>query len=618
MLVFACSLLLQKGQVTSFDIGAGLVAVVSPDATQRSYEAGSVLDIRRGSATVAHVSMRSLIVSWLESDAFWGGHTNANNMRYADHPTSDARACLQGYVYEVVSAPGGCLVRMGIVNTSPSAKIVNPDFVLRWQSRSPNLWPVFDRSAAGNSSSTKTIKLPRFRGIQYLVSGYSVYRLSGPNLKKNLITTLPPSEDRGWVGIRLTGSKLVVEMPDVGDEPGYRVVDLATGKTTSPALTSLKSSGIPVYIAPPETKLPQFYNGQGMEAVRRHSAANWQRYIKIASNQRASDADRADAVTDFIYLVASFGHGPWTADAIRATYDAIRTGPYLVQLAAIRSVCAWILNWPRQVRGWSPAEVALVRKILADPTFQRIVCARASAGDSGMSSSEDEAGVEFGPQWGPPSFGEVSEEVRDQYRIKLATYVPALAISRSPKALPFLKSKIGSGGRVAPVYIQSLGFLPRNQVEGYLYKLAERFYHPKRLGNIANASDAQGAFNSIAVALARAGVTRFDALLPMTKDKKIDYRVRSAMLQALGYFADDHVRARLVEVALDESEPLAFRREAIFTFPRCPGSNAKDDVARIERALPAGELKTVAEGELKHWSIRNEGDSMRRWWGLDR
>src|SRR5579862_9155114 len=111
MFVLACLLLLQKGQGTSFDIGGGLAAVVSPDSTGRSYEAGSVLDVRRGNVTVAHVSMRSLIESWLKSDAFWGGHAAANGMRFADHPTTEAYARLQGYVYEVVPAQGGCLVR---------------------------------------------------------------------------------------------------------------------------------------------------------------------------------------------------------------------------------------------------------------------------------------------------------------------------------------------------------------------------------------------------------------------------------------------------------------------------------------------------------------------------
>lgn len=618
MFALVSLLILQTGRATSFEMGGGLTAVVSQD-TARSYAAGSVLDIRRGMAPVAHISMRTLIETWLRSDAFWGGHAAANNMRYADHPTSQASACLQGYIYEVVPAPGGCLIHMGMVNTSPSAQIVNPDFVLRWQNRSPHQWPVFDRSSAGNYTGTKTIKLPVFRGVQYLVSNDEVYKLVGPNLKRSLVASLPPGEGNGWFGIRLTGSKLLVEIQEfAGGEPGYRVVDLITGKTTSPTLTSLKLSGVPVYIAPPEAKLPQFYNGEGNEPVRRHSAADWQRYIMIAANRNASEADRAGALTDFVYLVASFGHGPWTADAIKTTYDAIRTGPYLVQLAAIRSVSAWILNWPRQVRGWSPTEVALVRKILDDPTFQRIVYARVTDQISGSYSSGEDQGLEFGPIWGPANPQQASQEELERYRIKLATYVPVLAISGSPKALPFLISKIRAGMRTAPVYILSLGFLPRNQVENYLYKLAERYYHPQRLGNVGNAYDAQGAFNSIVVALARAGVTKFDALLPMTRDKKIDYRVRSAMIQALGYFADDHIRARLVEIAMDASEPLAFRREAIFTFPRCADSGAKDDVARIERALPAGELKSYAEGELKQWSILyGGGDRMRRWWGLD-
>lgn len=615
MVAFLALVAVAQIPARTFDLGAGTQAVIAKDPAS-AIGFGSTLTISRGNRKLAHLRIRELIEGWLKSDSFWGSHADANQFRYMDGPIPGANGRLQGTVYEVVPAPGGCLVRIGLINTSPSDIRVSQDIVLRWRSASPDSWPMIDRSDAGNSVYTETIKLPRYRGEQFLVSTQAIYRLSGPSMARKFIASLPRPLVQGtdWVGRKLLGSHLVLEGRDRWPNPTrYLEVDLSTGKLINPTPKTLKTAGITLPVRSPDEDLPSLwgYGPTGLANLPRplmvsHTPADWANWVRIAGDKSMPDRARNVAFTELVGLVFPWGHGPWTADAIRAAGGAIRTGSKTVRIGAIRSVRAWVWNWPRQVRGWSGVEVVLVRQILADPTFRREVY-------EGATRERDQSGCEMGPLIPKPG----AESPWDNLRV--ASYQRTLAISGSREALPFLKTRIPDHLDSNRAYLESLGFLPRRQAEPYVYRLAERCYHHKLDPNAGNDFEARVVFGTAVENLARMGVTRFDRFLRMTSDRNVDRRTRSAMLPALAYFADDNIRSALERAALNANEKTEFRVSAIFSFASCPGRSAYPELVQIERALPEGDLKKSAQMELKLWGrMHADGDRMRRLWGLER
>jgi hypothetical protein len=238
-----------------FDIGNGCRAMVvrgSTDPNDSEYYASSV-NIQKSGRSIAHLRARALIDGWLKSDAVWPSHNVANQMRFFDHPRAGASGLLQGWIYEAVPSSDGCLLRVGLINTGPSFPHVDLDFVVRWKLSAPDKWQVLYSFADNNLPTREAIRLPRYKGVQYLVTEAAVYRLSPDPSQRTLVINMPavPDISPKWIGsanwfcFKQSGPHMILTQPTF-DPHEYRFKDLnlLTGKLSQPNDATLRKFGV--------------------------------------------------------------------------------------------------------------------------------------------------------------------------------------------------------------------------------------------------------------------------------------------------------------------------------------------------------------------------------------
>lgn len=211
----------------SKDTGAELLAAKSGSVY--------VVAIVRLGREIGRVDVRRLIKDDFDSGRIPGDQNFGQIMRivltYSD---------LDGHIHEVVPTSDGCLVDIGLFPKSESWPVVRADLIFRWRANAPNELELFDANQGGQPASAKPKRLPRFRGVQYLVSNDTVYVVKGSALVKTPVAVLPPyisGEPKPWLVYGIDDRRLLLKRYSpvhfAGEDSYDRMaVDLLTHKVS--------------------------------------------------------------------------------------------------------------------------------------------------------------------------------------------------------------------------------------------------------------------------------------------------------------------------------------------------------------------------------------------------
>ena len=293
------------------------------------------------------------------------------------------------------------------------------------------------------------------------------------------------------------------------------------------------------------------------ELTDRWASVDYDLWARLAKDENAEV--RYWAMTRLAKLTQRLGAHAEAIDAVRM---GVLNGPPKVREVAVFTLRGWLFRWDDALENWPVREVEKVKKILQ------------------LKVTRDE----------------LLRQERDLTRHYVNTlYVDfpidpgkALAMSGDKRAGELLFEMIRGDLRHSfnehETHIEALALIEKQEARRILHDIIyAAMKRPPLPANSGNDYEASVLLQHSMKTLRDIGVTvDFDSFARIARDKTLDYRLRDAFVQALGYIEHPTTLRAVIETAEDQSEVDTVRFNAIFGLALNPSKDALAAILRLK------------------------------------
>jgi hypothetical protein len=298
-------------------------------------------------------------------------------------------------------------------------------------------------------------------------------------------------------------------------------------------------------------------------------------WVRLANDPSAEV--RRWAMLQLGTLGMDWGAKGHVSEGIQAVGAGIAKGPAPVRRTAILATRAWTLEWEKIHTIWSAAQIDAAKNVFKMPVYRDALYAEALREPKQM-------------------------EVFYDRNLHVPPAIKALAIAGDPRAFGILTRWIDSDRELYDVdrAIRYLRYTSSRISWRYLARLVGRVARTRTLrkedGNDYHAEQALGHALATMALIDPKGDLGF--VFRLATDKKIDARLRQALLQPLSNFQSEPVLQFLTKMANDRTESTVFRSYALFGLEKLADPRSAEVLRRLAEEDPDSTFRSFANGSL--------------------